>query len=136
MNFIEREKKINTARVNAKNIEPNTYNPLYETTKTPNPGSLTKKNSSSMLFKTALETSNKKKTLRNHYDSDRTNDRQGSIGKLKEKLFGVKKVISQKDNTNTYPKMSDREQTNSFSIYTKKPSQESEEDSKVMKKGK
>jgi hypothetical protein len=50
-----------------------------------------------MLFKTALETSNKKKTLRNGADSDRSsNPRESSIGKLKDKLFGMKKVISEK----------------------------------------
>lgn len=48
-----------------------------------------------MLFKTALEISNKKKTLRNGADSDRST-RENSIGKLKEKLFGMKKIISEK----------------------------------------
>jgi hypothetical protein len=49
-----------------------------------------------MLFKTALETSNKKKTLRNNLDSDRSTARESSIGKLKERLFGMKKIISEK----------------------------------------
>jgi hypothetical protein len=77
LQFTSKERKLNTNRENANDpfFRPETKpNALYETAKNPTPGSLTKKNSCSMLFKTALETSNKKKTLRNDADSDRSSN--------------------------------------------------------------
>lgn len=65
-----KEKKLNTGRQFNNDYQMETsINPMYETSKNPTPGSLAKRNSSGMLFKTALETSNKKKTLRNNLDS-------------------------------------------------------------------
>lgn len=56
MNLIK-EKKLNTGRPNI--IDPSyrmdsSTNPIYETSKNSTPGSLSKKNSCGMLFKTAL----------------------------------------------------------------------------------
>lgn len=58
LNFAQqKDRKLNTGRQNV-NEPTNRLNPassqMYETSKNSNPGSLTKKNSGGMLFKTAL----------------------------------------------------------------------------------
>lgn len=76
LSFTNKQRRINTTRLNFNdNTQTQTSNYLYETAKNSTPGSLNKKNSSGMLFKNALETSNKKKTLRNNLDSDRSTAR-------------------------------------------------------------